>query len=171
MSKSPHAALVVGLGGNLGGPIAVAERFRAVIETISKVWGQALVSSHYLTAPVGPVASQPNYLNAVAAWWPTSLPSPEAALALLQELEHSHGRERTVVGGARTLDLDLLLHAGHMRDQPGLRVPHPRMSQRAFVLRPLQELFGGKFQWTNHAPTLAQLLADPAVAQQSCELW
>jgi len=168
MNASPQSAVIVGLGGNLGGPEQVAERLSSVIENISESWGEGLVSSSYVSAPVGPVADQPDFLNAVAAWWPSRLPSPESALALLQGLEREHGRERLVVGGARTLDLDLLWHAGQVRDSPGLRVPHPRMAGRAFVLQPLQELFGDDYRWDADQPSVGQLLAGSEVALQSC---
>ncbi len=168
MKASPHSAVIVGLGGNLGGPEVVAKRLSSVIQKISDAWGGGLVSSYYVSAPVGPVADQPDFLNAVAAWWPRSLLSPESALALLQGLECEHGRERFVVGGARTLDLDLLWHAGQVRDSPGLRVPHPRMAGRAFVLQPLQELFGDDYRWDRSQPSVGELLAGSAVASQSC---
>tara|TARA_R110002096_G_scaffold16898_3_gene57787 strand:- start:53061 stop:53621 length:561 start_codon:yes stop_codon:yes gene_type:complete len=166
--RDPLAAVVVGLGGNLGGPSMVAVRIAAAIESISEQWGPALVSSHYVSAPVGPVANQPDFLNAVAAWWPEQLPSPEEALALLQELEHEHGRERILVGGARTLDLDLLLHARQSRSSKGLQIPHPRMGERAFVLAPLRELFGDEFCWDVSLQTVTDRLCEPSVAEQEC---
>ncbi len=162
------SAIVVALGGNLGGPAAVIQRFSDSIQSLSESWGTPLVSGIYHTAPIG-VQSQPDFVNAVAAWWPEELPEPEQALALLQRLEDAHGRERMVPGGARTLDLDLLLHAGQSRDVPGLRVPHPRMASRAFVLVPLQELFGSEFRWTRQELSVGELLALPKIAVQRCE--
>ncbi len=163
----PRSAIVVALGGNLGGGDAVARRFSESIQSISDLWGTPQVSSIYHTAPIG-IQSQPDFLNAVAAWWPEEPPGPEQALALLQSLEAAHGRERIVLGGARTLDLDLLLHAGQTRDTPGLRVPHPRMATRAFVLVPLQELFGSEFRWTQQGPSVGELLSKPEVVEQRC---
>ena len=60
--------------------------------------------------------------------------------ASLQAIEHAHGRERPYVNAPRTLDLDLLLYGEVVVDTPRLRVPHPRLHRRAFVLRPLLEL-------------------------------
>lgn len=168
MSVVSQRAVVVALGGNLGGPDIVCERFSDVIRAISTRWGTPLVSGNYLTAPVGPVQEQPDFVNAVAAWWPELVPTPEDALAMLQSLEVEHGRERILAGGARTLDLDLLLHAGEVRERTGLRIPHPRMADRAFVLQPLQELFGDEFRWAVESPTVAELLLKPSVAAQRC---
>ena len=162
-----HSAIVVALGGNLGGVEAVAQRFSEAIQSISDLWGTPKVSSIYRTAPIG-IQSQPDFLNAVAAWWPEEPPGPEQALALLQSLEAVHGRERIVTGGARTLDLDLLLHAGQTRDTPGLRVPHPRIATRAFVLAPLAQVFGSEFQWLHEGPTVGELLSQPDIADQRC---
>jgi 2-amino-4-hydroxy-6-hydroxymethyldihydropteridine diphosphokinase len=64
-------------------------------------------------------------------------------LALLQETEQAHGRERPYRNAPRTLDLDLLLYGDETIDTPDLTVPHPRMHQRAFVLRPLADLAPG----------------------------
>ena len=95
-------------------------------------------SSLYRTRPVGPV-DQPDYINAVAVL-ATGL-SAEALLDALQALEARHGRVRGAERwGARTLDLDLLLYGDAVIASQRLRVPHPRMCQRAFVLYPLAEI-------------------------------
>ncbi len=156
-------------GGNLGGPDAIIARFSAVTERLSVLWGVPKISGNYRSALVGPVQQQADFINAVVAWWPEPRPTPEDALALLQILESEHGRERGLIGGARTLDLDLLLHGGERRDRPGLCVPHARMAERAFVLRPLRELFGDAFQWHPDAPSVGELLSQPNVARQSCQ--
>jgi 2-amino-4-hydroxy-6-hydroxymethyldihydropteridine diphosphokinase len=61
-------------------------------------------------------------------------------LAALQQVEQQFGRERPYLNAPRTLDLDLLLYDNHMIDTAVLQVPHPRISQRAFVILPLLEL-------------------------------
>ena len=126
----------VGVGSNLGdrwGNLAVAARLLrasgavAVIRA-SRVWD---------TEPLGP--PQPRYLNAVLEV-ETQL-QPRALLALLHACEDAAHRRRD--GGrwsARTLDLDLLLYEDRIVDVPGLRVPHPGIASRAFVLAPLEEL-------------------------------
>src|SRR5690606_5656903 len=94
------------------------------------------LSPLYGTAPVD--SSGPDYVNAVARL-DTTL-SPQALLAALQAIEQRHGRQRPYRNAPRTLDLDLLLYGDQTIDLPGLQVPHPRMHERAFVLRPLMDL-------------------------------
>lgn len=91
------------------------------------------------TAPVGPPGQGP-YLNG-AAELRTAM-TPRALLATMLEIEARHGRRRRdgELDGPRTLDLDLLLHGDAIIDEPGLRVPHPRMHERRFVLEPLAEI-------------------------------
>lgn len=163
-----EGAIVVALGGNLGGVHVVEKRCLEAVEALSLEWGPACVSRFFVTAPVGAVQDQPDFLNAVAAWRPPLAMDPETALAALQRQESHHGREREVVGAARTLDLDLLLHGSQVRTGASLELPHPRMHERAFVLQPLLDLFGADFHWGGHPP-LAQLLAEPEVAAQAAE--
>jgi 2-amino-4-hydroxy-6-hydroxymethyldihydropteridine diphosphokinase len=61
-------------------------------------------------------------------------------LDVLQALEHAHGRERPFRNAPRTLDLDLLWYDGVTMETPRLTLPHPRMHERAFVLKPLSDL-------------------------------
>lgn len=94
------------------------------------------VSSLYRSAPVD--AGGPDYLNAVA-----ELATPWPAIDLLralQAIEQAAGRERPYRNAPRTLDLDVLLYGDERIDTPELTVPHPRMQERAFVLRPLAEI-------------------------------
>jgi len=129
----------VGLGANLGEPR------RQLTEAIIAMSGLpetrlAGHSSFYRTAPVG-FADQPEFLNAVAAL-DTRL-APGVLLQGLQGIERRHHRERSFPNAPRTLDLDLLLFGDELIARPGLTVPHPRMHERAFVLRPLLELDPG----------------------------
>ncbi len=94
------------------------------------------VSSWYRTAPVGP--PQPDYLNG-GATLQTSL-TPADLLATLHAIEAEFGRVREEHWGARTLDLDLLLYGREIIATSTLQVPHPRMTERAFVLIPLAEI-------------------------------
>ncbi len=171
MSKLPSRAIVVALGGNLGGHHVVGERILSAVAKLSESWGEAHLSSLYCSAPVGPVSEQPEFLNAVAAFWPVHMPSPEDALEALMTLERAHGRVRLAPGGARTLDLDLLLCAGHRRQTKELELPHPRMHERAFVLKPLCELFGGDLCLSDSSLSVADLLRTPQIAKQDCAIW
>ena len=97
------------------------------------------VSSVHETDPVGP-PGQMRYLNA-AARVVTGLP-PRELLETLLEIERSRGRDRVDEArwGPRTLDLDLLIYADRVIDEPGLTVPHPRLHERLFVLAPASEI-------------------------------
>jgi len=133
----PHA--VIGLGANLGDPAA---QLRAAIAAIGTLPGTRVlaVSSFYRTAPVG-VAAQPDFVNAAVAI-DTAL-APRALLAALAGLERAAGRERTRAGAPRPLDLDILLYGERVVDEPDLRIPHPRLHERAFALAPLIEVAPG----------------------------
>ena len=121
----------VGLGSNLGDREELVRRAAALI-------GATRLSSIVETEPWG-YEDQPRFLNAVAEI-ETTLPA-RGLLDRLLEVERQLGRER--VGpryGPRTVDLDLLLYGEEQIDEPGLVVPHPRLTERLFVLEPLAEL-------------------------------
>jgi 2-amino-4-hydroxy-6-hydroxymethyldihydropteridine diphosphokinase len=100
------------------------------------------LSSLYETAPMY-VTDQPSFLNAALSA-STSL-GPEELLDRLHSIESALGRDRSreVRMGPRTLDLDILLFEGLVMDSPRLSIPHPRLTERAFVLVPLLELDSG----------------------------
>jgi len=133
MSDVPRLLYVIGLGANLGDRLAM---LRSAVVALGAHGRVTRVSSVYLTAAVGP--PQPDYLNA-AVLLQCGL-SPRALLAELLEIERRHGRERRERWGPRTLDLDLLLSPGLSVEEPGLTVPHPELSRRAFALVPLLEV-------------------------------
>ncbi|MBV9334106.1 MAG: 2-amino-4-hydroxy-6-hydroxymethyldihydropteridine diphosphokinase [Candidatus Eremiobacteraeota bacterium] len=126
----------IGIGSNLGDRAAYAERALREIATLGGITG---VSSFYRTAPWGN-PNQPWYLNAVVAI-ETAL-SPRVLLERLRAIESSMGRVRGERWAPRTIDLDLLLYDDLELDEPGLRVPHPYLRERAFVLVPLAEIDG-----------------------------
>lgn len=162
--------VVVALGGNLGGSDVIMERFDAAILSLSHTWGPARVSACYLSAPLGAVPDQGEFVNAAASWPLTACPSPEETLAILQGLERQHGRSRSIAGGPRTLDLDLLLHGSSERSARSLLLPHPRIGERAFVLRPLRDLFGAEYRWLGSSQSVGECLEAPRVASQVCVL-
>jgi len=128
----------IALGSNLGDR---EETIRAAVAALAaeRRIAVAAVSALIETEPVG-VVDQPRFLNGVAAL-DTDLPAREL-LDVLLDVERRFGRQRegTVPQGPRTLDLDLLLYGDEEIDEPRLRVPHPRLHEREFVLGPLEEL-------------------------------
>lgn len=126
----------VGLGGNTGDPVAT---LRAAFTAIAALPETELLrqSSLYRTPAWGPVA-QPDYINAVGLL-ETRLDAGELLAGLL-EIERAFGRLRLERWGPRSLDLDLLLYGDEVIDVPGLRVPHPHLHERAFMLVPLLEV-------------------------------
>jgi 2-amino-4-hydroxy-6-hydroxymethyldihydropteridine diphosphokinase len=151
----------VGLGANLG------DARGALVAAVAALRGLPLtriaaVSSLYRTAPIE--SSGPDYLNAVVAL-DTDL-DPHRLLDALLAIELQHGRERPYRNAPRTLDLDLLLHGDAVLATPTLTLPHPRLHERAFVLRPLLELAPGLCLPGAAAPLSACL---PGVADQTVE--
>ncbi len=130
------AQAFVGIGANLGDPVAQVEW---AIAELAKLPNTRVVrtSSLYRTAPIGHT-DQPDFVNAVVLI-DTTL-SPRDLLDALLGIEHAAGRERTFQNAPRLLDLDVLLYDDQVIDSPGLAVPHPRMHERAFVLVPLAEI-------------------------------
>lgn len=126
----------VGLGANLG-PREVT-LLRAV-DLLAAAEGADVVAVSQLreTEPLG-VVDQPPFLNGAVAL-DTTL-SARDLLALLLAVERELGRVRAERWGPRTVDLDLLVYGDEVVDQPGLRVPHPRLGERRFALEPLAEL-------------------------------
>ncbi|MEM1113768.1 MAG: 2-amino-4-hydroxy-6-hydroxymethyldihydropteridine diphosphokinase [Pseudomonadota bacterium] len=128
----------VGLGSNLGDPASQLSRAQAALAALPFTRLMAL-SAVYRSRAVGP-GEQPDYLNAVARL--TTELSAEMLLDALQDIESRQGRQRVERWGARTLDLDLLFYGDEQLDTPRLRVPHPRIAERDFVLYPLRDLTG-----------------------------
>ncbi|MCC6350795.1 MAG: 2-amino-4-hydroxy-6-hydroxymethyldihydropteridine diphosphokinase [Candidatus Eisenbacteria bacterium] len=126
----------LGLGSNLGDREGA---IRAALEAIADLPETDLirVSSLYDTEPAGDV-DQPNFLNA-AALVDTELTARQLLWNLML-VEKRLGRVRTQHWGPRTIDLDLLLYGEEILEEPDLRVPHPEILRRSFVLVPLIEL-------------------------------
>lgn len=137
-SATPDAVQAfIGIGSNLADPPAQIARALAAIAALPHTRLVA-TSGVYRTAPHGVRVRQPDYLNAVAEV-ATRLP-PLALLHLLQRIERAQRRRRNAPNAPRSIDLDLLLYGAHRRRSLELRLPHPRLHRRAFVLKPLVEL-------------------------------
>lgn len=131
------ATCYIGIGSNLGEPIAQAKQAIAALSQIDKTQ-LTNVSSLYGSKPMGP-SDQPDYVNAVAKL-ETQL-TPIELLDALQHIElHQERVRKDERWGPRTLDLDILLIDDSTIDHPRLTVPHYGMREREFVLYPLFEI-------------------------------
>jgi 2-amino-4-hydroxy-6-hydroxymethyldihydropteridine diphosphokinase len=124
----------IGIGSNVGDREA---NCRKAIELLSKAGRVVRVSSLYRTEPVG-YHEQEDFINAVAAVETDC--TPDDLLRMCHTIEDQLGRKRDLRWGPRTADLDILLYGSQVVNQPGLAIPHPRMSMRKFVLIPLVEI-------------------------------
>lgn len=134
------ALAYVGLGSNLNHPRRHVARALAELSRLPRS-RLLMASPNYVSAPVGCTEQQPDYVNAVALLR-TRL-SPRSLLARMHAIERRHRRDqaaRATRNAPRTLDLDLLLYGRRRLRQRDLSLPHPRMHQRAFVLRPLTDI-------------------------------
>jgi 2-amino-4-hydroxy-6-hydroxymethyldihydropteridine diphosphokinase len=134
----PERLVFVGLGSNLGDRQGHLDRARRALED----HGLKLIlrSSAYRTEPVE-VVDQEEFINQVVGC-KTNL-SPEQILEVCLAVERSMGRIRTRDKGPRVIDLDILLSGDDIRSDDVLKVPHPRMHLRRFVLVPLAEISPG----------------------------
>ena len=130
----------MGLGGNLGDAAAILREAFVALERLPGT--RVLRASRLYRTPAWGVTAQPDFVNAVAMI-ETAL-APPVLLENLLRIERDAGLHRRVDGadrwGPRTLDLDLLLYGDEVIDMPGLKVPHPHLHERAFVLVPLLEI-------------------------------
>ena len=126
----------IGLGSNLEAP---QQQILSAVDEIAALSSvrDLVLSPLYGSQPVGP-QDQPNYVNAILRF--STAMSALLLLENLQKIENDHARVRNQRWGARTLDLDILLYGNEIINQPTLRVPHPELSRRAFVLYPLADV-------------------------------
>lgn len=142
----------IGLGANLGPVVQTLRAARLALRSLAR--GPLVVSPLVWSAPWGR-GDQPNFLNQIVGLRPRL--GPTETLRHLRAVEDAHGRQREEPWGPRTLDLDVLSWPGVVMDGPELRLPHPYLHQRRFVLMP----------WAAVAPavvvpglgTIAELLA------------
>ncbi|MFQ5966867.1 MAG: 2-amino-4-hydroxy-6-hydroxymethyldihydropteridine diphosphokinase [Acidimicrobiia bacterium] len=150
--------VAIGLGANLGQP---ERQLHEAVRRLGDLGSYEGVSSIYATEAIGP--PQPDYLNLVVIL-ETDL-TPQGLMEGFLAIEESMGRERGERWGPRVIDLDLLLFGNETINEPSLRVPHPRMLERRFVLEPLREV------WPEAALPDGRRVSDslPGVADQRVE--
>lgn len=129
------AVVFIGIGSNLGDRLENINRAIFYLRNsrdirVEKV-SSLLESKSYLVPG-------PDYLNGVIKI--TTELKPEDLLAVLQKIEKKLGRKRPFKNAPRTIDLDILLYGDKVVEQPNLKIPHPRMSEREFVMKPLLEI-------------------------------
>ncbi len=136
IEESMREMAFIGLGSNMGDP---AENLRSAIKRINCSPDINVISnsSLYRSSPVG-IIDQPDFVNAVCKV--SSSIGPESLLKLLLSIEVEFGRVRSVRNGPRVLDLDVLLFGDIRYSSYDVDIPHPRMFDRVFVLKPLLEI-------------------------------
>jgi 2-amino-4-hydroxy-6-hydroxymethyldihydropteridine diphosphokinase len=128
--------VTLGLGANLGDRLAALQR---AVDLLAGEGVRAAASSRvWETEPIGGPEDQPAYLNVVVRA-DTELDAYEV-LSAANRVEASLGRTREVRWGPRTIDIDVLLYDDLRHDDPELTIPHPRLSERAFVVLPLLDI-------------------------------
>ena len=148
--------ILVGIGSNRGDSIGI------VLESIERLRGfgngEFRSSSLWRTSPVDCPPDSASFVNAVVAFEPCDGLDPEALLAALKELEREYGRGPTQVRNApRELDLDLLAYGDETRMTPQFVLPHPRATERRFVMAPAAEIVAD-LRWPGTDATVADLL-------------
>ena len=122
------------LGSNLGDRAA---NLRAAIERLAEAGTVKATSGLYETEPVD-FRDQPWFLNCVVAL--ETGKTPRGLLAHALTIEGAMGRQRAGNKGPRVIDIDILLFGNRVIEEPGLKIPHPAMHERRFVLEPLAEI-------------------------------
>ena len=145
----------IGLGGNLGDVEATLASAREELRKLSSI--ELVISPLYRSDPWG-IEDQPAFLNQVVGIQP--LLDPLQTLGKMLEIERAHGRIRGEKWGPRTLDLDLLSWPKLTMDTNELVLPHPRLSERGFVLAP----------WADVAPELIPFGHEESVSELLCKL-
>jgi len=131
--------IYIALGSNLPfNAMPPQDVLRAALTDLLRFGVRVAAVSRFWRSPAWPEPSAPAYVNAVARV-ETDL-QPRALLQVLQAVETRYGRERSVPNASRTLDLDILDYDGLILNEANLVLPHPRLTERAFVLLPLQDI-------------------------------
>ena len=146
-----HAYL--SLGSNLGDRIA---HLRTAIEQLARVGTMTAVSGFYEAEPVE-LEQQPWFLNCVIQF--DTDQSPQSLLKIILTIEQQMGRVRLKDKGPRVIDIDIVLFGDRTIDEPGLKIPHPAMQRRRFVLEPLAEIAPEVKHSLRHR-SVVELLAD-----------
>ena len=149
----------IGLGSNLGDRVVY---LRDAVHLMSQIMQIEKVSQLYVSAPPG-FRAVDAYVNAVLQG--TTELKPLNLLHALRDIEHQLGRRRGVVYGPRPIDLDILFYGAAQIESLELTIPHPRIAERAFVLKPLAEIAPNHLHPVVYY-TMQQMLQDVDDAEQ-----
>jgi 2-amino-4-hydroxy-6-hydroxymethyldihydropteridine diphosphokinase len=147
----------IALGSNLGDR---SKNLKSAIDAMKPAVQPIICSPVYETPPWG-YLDQPKFLNQVV-WAETDL-SPVQLLDHLKGIEKQLGRVETLRNGPRTVDLDILFYDDLVFDSPGLKIPHPRLVGRAFVLLPLAQI-APDLRHPQEGRTIQEMLAGESTA-------
>ena len=153
------AQAAIGIGTNIGDR---RQNLREAVKSVGLLPGTEVIriSSVYETEPVG-YSDQPDFLN-ICIIIETRL-SPKALLGACLGIEAAMGRERSFANAPRVIDLDLLLYEDFVLDCAELTVPHPRMSERDFVMVPLREIADGTFVKNKFGEKIKKFFSDASI--------
>ena len=141
---------LIAFGGNLSNPKVT---FQIALGDLCENGFRLEKKSGLWRSPAWPPgSSQPDYLNAVILGHYQG--DVQSLMSVMHAIEEKHGRVRSVPNAARTIDLDLLTFGSEIHDTPDLKLPHPRMHKRAFVLIPASEL---QNKWLRHIELLYEV--------------
>jgi 2-amino-4-hydroxy-6-hydroxymethyldihydropteridine diphosphokinase len=162
----------IALGSNLGDRLGNLRKARDQIQALDGVTGLMVQSALYETSPVDCEPGAENFYNAVIEIGFDK--SAEELLASLQMIEQTLGRERSHQHNvSRTIDLDLLYFGSKQSDDANLQLPHPRMTERRFVLQPLSDI-APDLRLPRQAKNVGELLAelsDPVKIMRLRDKW
>ncbi|GBD02249.1 2-amino-4-hydroxy-6-hydroxymethyldihydropteridine pyrophosphokinase [bacterium HR18] len=150
-------SVFLGLGANLGNRLVQLQAAVAALRRHPAIELVACSPVYESAAHTLADEPQPDYLNAVV--WVRTLLEPEALLALCLQLEAAAGRQRTAPWSPRPLDLDILAYGQRTLCQATLTIPHPRLSERRFVLQPWADLAPEFYVPAPFCTSVAMLLA------------
>ncbi len=161
--------VLIGVGSNRGDSVAIVRSAMAQLRAFAG--GPLHCSSLWRTSPVDCPPGSLDFVNAAVAFEPRPGVSPESLLDALKEIEAEYGRGPARERNApRELDLDLLLFADEVRDQPDFVLPHPRAVNRLFVLAPAAEVLPNAV-WPGTGRTIESLLAALDSDERVVRLW
>lgn len=133
MDSKPHSTILA-LGSNIGDRLDYLNAAKKLLSEIGTIKKQSCI---YETEPVG-YAGQDSFLNCVIEFETSS--SADELLSHTMQIENILGKHKTIANGPRTIDIDIIFFDDEIIDADNLKIPHPRMHERRFVLEPLAEI-------------------------------